>query len=56
MPKDLNPYMSVYYTLGGFDHISLTLPASKRHRAWDFVQGDRYGDNSNVATLEKFEY
>jgi hypothetical protein len=56
LPKQLDPYMSLYYTPTGFDHIQLTLPWSRNHRVWGVVQGDDFGDNSNITTLEKFEY
>jgi hypothetical protein len=48
--------MSLYYTATGFDHATLTVPASKLHNAWGVVQGDSLGDHSNITTLEKFEY
>jgi hypothetical protein len=56
LPKQLDPYMSLYYTPTGFDHITLTLPASRSNRVWGVLPGNDFGDNSNITTLEKFEY
>jgi hypothetical protein len=57
MPKQISPYMSIYYNTNGFDHIQLTLPLSRQHSVWGAsVSGDSFGDNSSTTTLEKFEY
>jgi hypothetical protein len=56
MPKKVNPYMSIYYTADGIEHIQLTLPLSRQHRVWGIgPKQDVLGDVGLVDTLAPYE-